>query len=686
MSRLERLLNPRAVALFGGAWAGNVLTQLQKSGYSGEIWPVHPSRTDIQGLACYADIKDLPRAPDAAFLGINRNLTIEIIDRLSAMGAGGAICFASGFEESGNDHLKEALIEAAGDMPFLGPNCYGLLNYLDNVILWPDQHGGLSVERGVGILAQSSNIAINMSMQKRGLPIGQIITIGNQASISIADLIQAQIDDPRISAIGLYLEGFGDIAAFEEVCHRAHRVGKPIVALKAGRSQKARISAMSHTASLVGSAAESSTLLKRLGIAEVRSVSVFLETLKVLHAYGPLTANSLASVSCSGGEASLMADLVDDLDLEFPDFPKASLDALKSVLGDDVILANPLDYHTYIWGDVAKMTACFTAVIEAGNCLNVFVLDLPRSDRCDPQSYDCAVQAILNAAKVTQAQIAVLALMPENLDEKIIQRFRQGGVTVLNGMETGLKAIEAAYKCAHQSNADPLKTRLAANVWLAQTKMEDVGRKDIILNEYEAKQALAKCGLEIPASQFCAKKTDILKAVKSLQYPLVLKTLGLAHKTEAGGVILNIQDKTELQSAIERIADTGQGFLLEQMSEKPIMELIIGVTREKTGLLLLTIGAGGIFTELIKDSVSVLLPCSRSELEAAIMRLKAAPLLKGYRGQVGVDMEAVYSAIKAVTEYVKAHKNKLIEMDINPLMVGPEKVIAVDAFIRLGKT
>ncbi|MEQ8741021.1 MAG: CoA-binding protein, partial [Hoeflea sp.] len=167
---LSRLLRPRSIALFGGGWAVNVVAQLQKSGFDGQIWPVNPKRSDILGVPCIASIDDLPAAPDASFIGVNRDATVDVVRRLNAMGAGGATCFASGFRESesegtGGAGLQDELVAAAGSMPILGPNCYGLINYLDNVALWPDQHGGVPVESGVAIVAQSSNIAINMTMQ-----------------------------------------------------------------------------------------------------------------------------------------------------------------------------------------------------------------------------------------------------------------------------------------------------------------------------------------------------------------------------------------------------------------------------------------------------------------------------------------------------------------------------------------
>jgi len=673
---LTRLLNPKSVAVFGGDWAENIIHQLQKSGFTGQIWPVHPKRSQICGLPCLTSIEDMPKAPDAAFIGVNRKLTIDIMQALSAMDAGGAICFASGFGEAGNTELQAELVAAAGHMPLIGPNCYGLLNYLDNVTLWPDQHGGLCVERGVGILAQSSNIAINMTMQKRGLPIGQLITLGNQAQTGLADLLEAQINDPRITAIGLYLEGFGDIRAFEKAALKARAAGKPIIALKVGTSEKSQISAMSHTASLAGSAAASSALFKRLGIAEVKSIAIFLETLKLLHMLGPLNGNRLSSVSCSGGEASLMADISESLDLDFPDFSKSSYSDLSKVLGPDVTLANPLDYHTYIWGDIPAMTACFTAVMQNGFDLNVFVLDIPRDDRCDPASFQCAIDAIIAAKAKTKALVAVISLLPENISENVNAHFRSGDVLVLNGMETGLVAIEAAYISGRR-----MKARLPSQeLWLNPAPDQT---KSVVLSEDKAKTALNKFGLKTPQRISFENREKLKAHTQNLSFPLALKALGIAHKTEAGGVILNIRDKRELEMACDEIAHGPQGYLLEEMIAKPVAELIIGVTRDPTGLYILTLGSGGIFTELLHDSVSLILPCSRNDIETALNGLKLSKILNGYRGQHASNISSILDAAQAIIAYAESQKNRLIELDINPLMAGTKDAVAVDALIRL---
>ena len=213
--RFGRLLNPRSIAVVGGQWAETVITQCRQAGFDGEVWPVHPRRNRLAGELCYASLDDLPGVPDATFIAVNKDRTIELVASLAAMDAGGAICFATGFgERAALDRDAEArqrrLTDAAGDMPVIGPNSYGLLNYLDGIALWPDQHGGKAVERGVAVITQSSNIAINLSMQRRGLPLAYLITAGNQAQTTLAQLAASVLEDERVTALGLHIEGFSD--------------------------------------------------------------------------------------------------------------------------------------------------------------------------------------------------------------------------------------------------------------------------------------------------------------------------------------------------------------------------------------------------------------------------------------------------------------------------------------------
>jgi acetate---CoA ligase (ADP-forming) len=678
MRDLTRLLRPKSIALFGGNWAVNVVAQLTKSGFSGDIWPVNPKRSDILGIPCFATIDDLPGVPDASFIGVNRELTIEVVEWLSRMGAGGATCFASGFLESeaegtGGADLQAKLVAAAGDMPILGPNCYGLLNYLDNVTLWPDQHGGARTDRGVAIIAQSSNIAINMTMQRRLLPIAYVVAAGNQAQTGTAEIATALLADERVTAIGLYLEGFGDIRALEAFAARAREVGKPVVALKIGRSEKAQAATMTHTASLAGNAAASSALLKRLGIIEVNSIGVFLETLKLMDAVGPLPGNAIVSVSCSGGEASLMADLGSGTPIAFRDFTETSRRALKDLLGPIVTIANPLDYHTFIWGDTQRMTDVFSAVLRDRFDLAVFVLDVPRDDRCDPSGYQCAIDAIIAAKKATGARVAVLASLPENMPEHFAAKFAAQGIVPLHGMEEGLPAIAAAIAAGSLAGTAPPPVLLA----------HSVAGASFAVSEAEAKEVLRIHGLQSPRSAMANDIAGLHVALAAIDYPVVLKGMGIAHKSEAGAVVLNLASEAEVCAAAEKMAGVANGFLVEEMVTGSVAEIIAGISRDATGVFLLTVGAGGVLTELLADTSSLLLPASKEQIRDAILSLKAAKLLAGFRGRPAGDVDGLVDAIHSICAYAEANAQRLVELDVNPLIVRQRGAVAADALIVL---
>ncbi len=676
---LSRLLRPASIAVIGGGtWCANLIGQCAAMGFAGPVWPVHPSKPEIGGARAYPTLASLPGVPDAVFVGVNRETTITTVAELRAMGAGGAVCFAAGFLEAeaelGDGAAMQArLLEAAGDMPIIGPNCYGFVNYLDGALLWPDQHGGQRCTSGVAILTQSSNIAINLSMQARGLPIAYLMTAGNQAQLGLADLGRALLADPRVTALGLHIEGVGDLRAFEALAEAARAAGKPIVALKSGRSDQARAATQSHTASLAGSGAGAAALLARLGIAQVTSLPQMLETLKLLHFAGPLPGNAVASISCSGGEASLMADTALDHDITLPPLTPSQASALRAALGPRVALANPLDYHTFIWGDVPAMTATFAAALEGPADMGVMIADFPRPDRCDPAAWDCIFEAGAEAQRRVGKPLALIATLPDCLSEAMAERAIASGLIPLLGLDDGLTAIAHAAWLG-QARATPAPLLLPGTPARPHT-----------LTEAEAKVALAAHGLRIPQARRATSAAELSEILTAMPLPLVIKAEGLAHKTEAGGVLF-LRDAGNIPETLAKaIAMPCQSWLIEEMIATPVAELLIGVLRDPAHGFVLTLGAGGILTEILRDTVSLLLPVTESEIDAALDRLRLAPLLNGYRGQPATDRSAIIRAIMAVQAYVVAHAACLEEVEINPLLCTAKDAVAVDALITKGE-
>lgn len=682
MEPLSRFLSPKAIAVIGGGtWCESVVRQCRETGFSGPIWPVHPKKSEVGGLPAYPDLSSLPGVPDAAFIGVNRELSVQIAGELSAMGCGGAVCFAAGFSEAvselaDGDDLQAQLVAAAGNMRILGPNCYGMVNALDGVALWPDRHGMSPVESGVAVIGQSSNVLINLTMQRRGLPLAAVVAAGNQAQTSMADLGIALLEDPRITALGLHIEGISDLPAFEGLARRAQELGKPILALKVGASQQAQEAAVSHTASLTGSDAGARALLRRLGMAQVATPSELVETLKLLHVTGGLSSARIASASCSGGEASLMADMGEVVGVEFPALDDTQKFALRAALGPKVALANPLDYNTYIWGDEAALEATFTGLCDADLALGCVVIDYPRDDRFAAPDYDQVLRAVARTRHTTGKPMALVSLLAEGLPEPVAARALELGITPLCGMGEALRAIGAAAQVGMRSAGDNQPTEPV----LMPINGHGATR---IYPEAEAKALLAAAGIRVPKSDRADCAETAGACASAIGFPVVLKGEGIAHKTEAGAVVLNLDCRAAVMEAATGMP--AQSFLIEEMITGTVAELLIGVTRDPAHGFVLTLGLGGILTELIRDTASLLIPASREEVRSALTGLRTGALLTGYRGRPAADMEAVLDTIMALQELVSCHADNLHEIEINPLICRASGAVAADALIRMGE-
>ncbi len=661
MKDLTRLLRPRSIAVLGAGWAENVIEQCQKMGFAGPVWPVHPKRAEIGGLRAYASLADLPHAPDATFIGVNRHATVEVVAELAAMGAGGAICFASGWTEAGEPELQARLVAAAGAMPILGPNCYGVINYLDGALLWPDQHGGRRVERGVALLSQSSNIVINLTMQTRALPVAYVACLGNAAVVGLADLAGALLADPRVTALGMYIEGIADAPAFAAFAEAARAAGKGIVCIKSGKTELSRTAAASHTASLAGGGAASAAFLRQAGVAEVNTLQELIETLKIFHMHGPQIGRRICSLSCSGGEAGLIADLAQPYGIDFPAPSEAQRARLGEILGPIVTIANPLDYHTFIWGDGPRTTDVFTTML-AGYDAGVFIIDPPRPDRCDPSGYGPALDAIASAAQTTGKPAFPVASIPENLTEAIGLSMMAKGMVPLMGLDSALGAIRAA------------QTPAGVAGWRPVAALTD--RATDLLSEADAKALLARAGVPVPKGVQAATLAALAPMAASLQPPLALKGLGFAHKTEARAVRLG------LQSVVGQAEMPGAaGYLAEEMVTGAVAEILLGLRRDPVYGVSLTLGLGGVTAEVLADTVTLILPVSEAEVLLAMRRFRLWPLLDGYRGRARADVAAV-AAIAVRLGRLMLDDESLEEIEINPILARELGAVAVDALIR----
>ena len=679
-SRLQRLLRPSSIAVLGGQWAENVVVSCGEIGFKGDVWAVHPHKQMLGGVKAYADLDALPAAPDAVFLGVNRHASIDLVGRLSAMGAGGVVAFASGFAEvEDGAAYQEKLVAAAADMPVLGPNCYGFINYLDGALLWPDVHGGKAVAQGVAIITQSSNLAITLTMQRGGLPIAYMLTLGNQAMIGMADLIEILAADDRVSAIGLHIEGINDAPAFAEAVRLAQRQGKNLLALKAGLSAAAADMTISHTASLAGDMAAARAFFAALGVGVVDSIEALMGGLALLHCYGRVDDAFLLTMSCSGGEAALVADAALRGGVVMPALSAEAAARIRATVNPLVSVSNPFDYHTFDWGDGARLEASFAAAMSAGMGLTALIIDFPRLELGRAAAWQVALESLVAAQQKTGAKTMVLASHIDGMPEAWAAWLMARGVPALRGFDAAIASIKGAY----QASLAPVPVPVTKPVH-QQNSTSFRG----LLDEWQAKQILAAAGVATPKNVLVETRAQIndVPLGGALGGRVVMKAIApeLNHKTESGAVLLGVEGAAEMLAAYDALAPISARVLVEDMIGDYVAEILVGVARDAVVGLYLVVGAGGIRAELWQDTAVLMLPSPPDAIRDALNNLKIGAVLAGWRGQPRGDVEALVAAVLAVQDFALAHATTLEELEINPLLVRPcgQGAVAVDALMR----
>lgn len=689
--KLNRLLNPKHVCFVGGSTMADAVKRCKAGGFKGDIWLVNPKHKEINGIPCFQSIADLPEAPDASLIGTNRNVTIDIVHQLNERGAGGAVCYASGFGESGDEGeaLQVELLKAAGNMPILGPNCYGLLDFLHGTALWPVAYGGELVEKGVAILTQSGNFAYNISMLENAPQTSYLISVGNQAQVGVHHLIDALIDDPRVTAIGLHLEGLKDVPAFTDAVIRALQKKVPIVVMKSGSSSIGANLAMSHTGSLAGSDELYTTLFERVGAIRVNGPVSFIETLKLLQDGKLPKGRRVSAMANSGGDAGMIADYCEKNGLELPPLSESKAKRLKALLPEFAHVANPLDFTTAIWGDEDALSQCAEIMFESDTDLGFLALDFPTESSGEQSEYVLMADVFQKELQKNSLPGAIASIFPELMPINFQKQINTSGLPAISGIEAAMEALGHVVK--YKSQRETILARLDGRS-ATTTTANSITADTVIVDEWDSKLTLADHGLTIPKA-YLGTATEISAAADSIGYPAVVKVVSsdLPHKTEAGAVALKLMSASEVlataEDMVERISvshpqvDT-QRLMVEKMSPPPVAEFIVGIKRETGFGLALVIGAGGILVELVKDSTNLLLPTTEEAIEEALQKLKIYKILQGFRGKPGGDIKAAVKAIMSIADYAVENAESIVELDVNPLMILEEGAVAVDALIR----
>ena len=686
---LKRLLKPRHIAFVGGKAVEDCINATRKSGFTGHIWAVHPQYTELAGVACVPSLADLPEPPDATLIAVSRERTLAVVAELNAMGAGGAVSIVGEFAETGEDGaaLQTRLVTAAGDLALVGPNCLGVMNMFDGMAVWGGDNVFSPVTGdGVALISQSGYVAYSVTNVEQALPLGYAISMGNQAVLNVADYIDAMLDDPRVRAIGLYLEGIVDISAFSTAAMRAVKQGVPLVALKAGGTQESAELAQSHSGTLAVDNEIWSALFRRFAIVEAGSPKALIEALKLLGSPKPPKGNRVVAAANSGGYAAMIGEKGRNVGLDFPAPTKAQRNALRQTVPELVSLMNPLDWNLP-W---AAMSTPDTSDNGMG---------LLMDDRCDllvyfvdwPRELDVAdvwwptLEGLIQLNNRMDCPVVIASVLPDGLPADLRLRLANAGVVTLQGLDDTLCAIRAVaqYSILRAQVLADVENRLLSTPAVLTGSL-------VTLNEEMGKALIAEHDIPVPAHA-TGTFEEVIAAADLLGFPLAVKLLNedLLHKNRAGAVHLNINDASGLKQAISAIQtsvsrydarlDTSH-FLIENMVEAPRAEFIAGVSHKPGIGHVLVIGRGGTDVEELRDFATLLLPVSAVQIEDAIRRLSLVRKL----GLDQQDIASLVQVVSQVAQFSDQYRDRLVELDVNPIILDTfGNCTAVDAMMRM---
>lgn len=690
-SRLDRLLRPRSVAIVGvspepGHMGGSVLANLERCRFEGEIHLVSRSRPEINGRRCTPSIDDLPQGVDVAVLVIPQTAVLDAIAACGRRGVGGAIVFASGYAEVGEagraDQDKLAAAARAANVAILGPNCIGMCSFAVGAALTFE----FNVERPpaeakpkIGMVAQSGAVAaiMRMAFLAKGLGVTYYISTGNEADLTAEDFLGALIDDDDTQVATLFVEQIRRPQAFLEIAQRARARRKPIVVMHPGRSQRARTSASSHTGALAGDHAVMTALLSHAGVTVVDTLEELLDTAELLARFEP-PVHGPGIITNSGAIKGFALDFCDGLGFDIPRLGEASLTALKAALPPFASLDNPVDVTAQVLRDVTIWTRSAQALLADPGIGSLCLPMVAGSQKLAMDKVNALLPTILAAGKP-----AVIAVLGDDfpVPPDFIAAFRGAGIPVLRSPERALRALAHATAYGQRLAAQDAAPPPAALPPLP-------GRG--VLAEHAGKQYLAALGIAVPQGALARNRDEAVEIAARTGYPVALKAqaAALAHKSDAGGVVLNIADAGALRAAWDEVtrnvaARQGglalDGMLVERMAPRGV-ELIVGARRDPHWGPVLLVGLGGIWTEALDDVRLMPADLSHDGIMAEIGRLKGARLLHGLRGSAPVDIAAIADVAMKLGALMRA-RHEVSEVDINPLMAYPGGVLALDALI-----
>jgi acetate---CoA ligase (ADP-forming) len=694
IQRVERLLRPASVAIVGasatpGALSASVIGNLERMGFAGDIHLINPNREFIGARRCFKSMEELPFGVDVAVVAIPRTAVMSTVEALGRRGVRAVVIFSAGFAEESTsgmaDQLELARVAAEAGMIILGPNCLGFANHVDGIALTFVETPAiiLGSRPGIGIVSQSGAMAavVSVTLRSKELGISYSISTGNEAVSGIEDYVEFLLDDAHTQVIGLVVEQFRRPQRFLSLARRARARGKPIVLLHPGRSLAARESAATHTGALAGDHDVMSTKVRREGVLLADDLEEFGDILDIILRCPVRPRHGAAVLTESGAFKALTLDLCEAIGLPLPTVTDRSAPPLRAVLPEFVPVSNPVDLTAQGLVDPDIYRRVLSALLddERFGCI---ILGIIQTDR---KTSAIKFPPIIDAVRNLAPRIPVIFA---GLDE---------GAAVPEEYLSQLRALQVPYfpSPGRACHAVARICALAASPREPSAAREDLPRLNLpagIIAEYQAKQLLAPLGIPFPAGSLVASLEAAAHVAAKIGYPVALKAQStqLPHKSDAGGVVLDVADDPAMAAGWLRLHENVAAFrpglvldgvLVEKMS-KPGVELIIGGRNDPQWGPIVLAGFGGVQAEIIKD-VRLLAPdLNHDEIIAELNLLKSADVLRGFRGSSALDISAAASIIEKVSALLVAEP-RLREIDLNPVIVYPKGsgAMALDALM-----
>jgi acyl-CoA synthetase (NDP forming) len=685
---LAPIFTPKSVAVVGASptsqWGKQALENFASLKFPGQVAAINPKYPEISGFPCYPSLRDMPFVPESVLIGVNRDRVVSVMEEAAEVGARGAVIFAIGFAEAGEEgaaaQRRIRAVAAAAGMAVIGPNCQGTINfhhpcamYMGRVHPYEPGH--------VGLFAQSGSVTTVLTNNTRGVRWSHIASCGNEAVSDSADLIGYYVDDPQTHVICGFIETIRDAEHFFYQCDRARAVGKPVIIMKSGRTEAGRKAATAHSGALSAPDRLYDELFRRHTVLRVDSTEELLETAIALQSKRRPAGGRVAAITASGGQIELILDETGKYPnvLSHPELERHTQAFLREILPSFLATSNPLDY----WG-VADFVAAYPRLLGAlADDANIDIVVGVADPTHYPTGSEGGLERVLgNASDLAARSPKLITLMTETdgaAPADAVERMLEQDVLLLSGFAEGFRALERLVTWSREQ--PPPAHAIELDAGAIERYLDQFGTEPI--SGAAALELLRLAGIPVVATATARSVDEAVAAAERLGYPVVVKIgdAGVAHKTEANGVVLNIGHAARAGQAARDILGTGATTLLVQTQVENGLELIVGLQRDPTLGTFVLVGQGGIWTEVLNDVAIRPVELRQGEAGDMLRELRSYRLLEGARGASPVDLRALEEVVHRLDELGRIAGARLEAIDINPLFASPRGVVAVDALV-----